>query len=68
MVRKRVLKPLVPAYAGKRSLNFWDRVNSIEGIRAYRRAYRMGCKIQDLESEVLKLINSQDFGENRIKQ
>lgn len=48
---------LSPKYAGRFSHRFWDAVGSVKGPRCWAKAYAMGCRLQELEAEVLKYVH-----------
>ena len=48
---------IMPKYSGKRSEKFWAMINSHKGIK-HELLYAMGCCLQNLESTVLREVNS----------
>jgi hypothetical protein len=44
--------------AGRLSIEFWERVNTIPWNEEGQTIYNMGCALQDLESRVVTLLNN----------
>ena len=47
----------LPRYSGKKSKQFWKKINSYKGLK-WHFLYTLGCCLQDLEHRVLKEINA----------
>jgi hypothetical protein len=44
-------------YNGKASKRFWDRVNAVQNKRIRDALYSMACGLQNVESQVLKMLS-----------
>ncbi len=40
-------------YSGERSSKFWKRINALKDEKASARLYKLGCRLQNLESNVI---------------
>jgi hypothetical protein len=47
-----------PRYSGKKSKRFWAKVKSIKNGASHDLVYRLGCELQNLESDVLKMLKA----------
>lgn len=52
------MKKFKPHYSGKKSREFWDRINSHRGIKQDL-LYTMGCNLQDIEGRMLARLNDE---------
>lgn len=51
-------KKLKAHYSGNLSIPFWKKINALVDIdnKKWNRLYSMGCKLQNLEGDVLRLL------------
>jgi len=57
MTKRANLPRLSRKYSGRYSHGFWSAVRSVRNPRCRAIAYAMGCRLQEMESAVLKYVH-----------